>query len=323
MLTHEFRAMNTSVLLAAEGRPARVEAGFRQVEERVLDFAERFSRFNPESEVSRLNRSGGTWSVVSAELFEMLHLALRLHAETQGLFDPAMLPDLERAGYDRGMDEIGAEGGELSSGEQAAAPAPRPAFSGLRLDAALSAALLPEGLRVDLGGIAKGWIAERAAGILGSFAETCLVDAGGDMYLSGLPAGEKTWQVALEDPFDPRRDAALLAVGPGAVATSSVTRRAWKQDGQPRHHLIDPRSGRPAEGAWVSVTVTAAHTAQAEVLAKALLVGGPDLAAGLLARQHGAEYIAVDRSGDLWGSAGSRRLLADENSFDAIMERIE
>jgi FAD:protein FMN transferase len=106
------------------------------------------------------------------------------------------------------------------------------------------------------------------------------------------------------------------------VATSSITRRAWKQDGQPRHHLIDPRSGKPAAAEWVSVTVTAGHTAPAEALAKALLVGGPELAPALLTRQPGAEYIAVDRAGTLWGSAGSHKLLADGQSFDAIMERI-
>jgi thiamine biosynthesis lipoprotein len=324
MFTYEFKSMNTTVLLAAEGRQARVEAGFRQVEQQVLAYAGRFSRFNPASEVNRLSQSGPAWLEISPELFEMLQLSKRLHAETDGLFDPAVLPALERAGYDRGMDEILAAGGELFSDKSARAQTAglQPAFSELRLDAALCAALLPEGMRLDLGGLAKGWIVERAAGILGSYAQTCLVDAGGDMFMIGVPAGETFWPVALEDPFDPARETALLAVGPGAVATSSVTRRAWRQDGQPRHHLIDPRSGKPAAAEWVSVTVIAAHTAQAEVLEKALLLGGPELAPLLLARFPAAEYIAVDRAGSLWGSAGSRQLMTDGQSFDAILERI-
>jgi FAD:protein FMN transferase len=297
-----------------------VEQGFRRVEERIRVYEERFSRFLPASEVSRLNHSSRTWLEISPELFEMLALAQRLHAETGGLFDPSVLPALERAGYDRSMDEIRAAGGQAASGPACALPCA--GFSGLHLDAALRAAQLEEGVRIDLGGLAKGWIVEQAAHLLGSYAQASLVDAGGDLFMIGLPEDQPFWPVALEDPFDPERQLALLRVGPGAVVTSSIARRAWTQNGMARHHLIDPRSGQPAAAEWVSVTVVYRHTAPAEALAKALLIGGPAQAESLLANRPGAEYIAVDHAGGLWGSAGSHDLLANEQSFDAIMERL-
>jgi thiamine biosynthesis lipoprotein len=185
-------------------------------------------------------------------------------------------------------------------------------ISQLTLDPARRAILLPLGMRIDLGGIAKGWIAEQVALHLARFASSCLVDAGGDMFAVGLPEGETSWTVALEDPFDPSRDLAVLAVTPGAIATSTITRRRWKQGNQLRHHLIDPRSGQPAETEWISVSVTAAHAAQAETLAKALLIGGPRSAHWLLERHPGAYFIAVDRDRNLWGTLESQKALYEQ-----------
>lgn len=320
MDTYEFTAMNTKVLLAAEGRPDRVSEGFRLVEEHVRRYERRFSRFVPESELNRLNQGGREWLEVSPELFEMLSIAGRLHVDTGGLFDPAVLPNLERIGYDRDMDQIRAEG-DLAA-PAAAQPVSHPPFSALRLDAALRAVFLPASMRIDLGGLAKGWIVERAAHLLGSFARACLVDAGGDMCMVGLPAGQAFWPVAIEDPLDPTRDLALLGLGEGGVATSSIAHRAWTQGGRARHHLIDPRRGEPVETEWVCVTVVMNHTATAEALAKALLIGGSELAGELMARFPSAEYIAFDRRGGLWGSPGSRDLLVDEFSFTAVMEQL-
>ncbi len=164
-------------------------------------------------------------------------------------------------------------------------------------------------MRIDLGGIAKGWIAEQAARRLSAWSPACAVDAGGDVYFHGLPAGETSWRITLEDPLDAGRGLAVLKVGPGAVATSATTKRRWKQDSKARHHLIDPRTQQPAEGDWISVTVIAPHTPEAEVLAKCLLIGGPQEAERLAATMLGVEFIAIDKNKQLWGSKHSRELL--------------
>ena len=301
----EFRAMSTGILLAAEGPIEAVETGFSQAQAVIESGEKRFSRFLEDSELSQLNRSAGKWFEASPDLFSVLSEAMRLHSLTLGLFDPSVLNALEQAGYNRTIDEVRRvdsppAGPLLRCG--------RYHFSDLVLEADGNRVWLPPELRIDLGGIAKGWIAEQAAGALSSWSEACIVDAGGDMFMVGLPKGQPDWRIALEDPFNAEQDLAILNVKPGAIATSTVTRRRWTQGGQERHHLIDPRTGQPAVTDWVSVTAMAAHAIDAEVFAKSLLIAGSQEANRLTINLKGIEFIAVDRQKKLFGSQNSREV---------------
>jgi thiamine biosynthesis lipoprotein len=178
-------------------------------------------------------------------------------------------------------------------------------FEKIKLDEGSGRIWMPEGMQIDLGGIAKGWTAGRAAQILKEGTTACGVSAGGDMVLIGLPEGQDQWEVALEDPRDPDLTLALLHVGPGAVATSSVVKRSWRQGEKQRHHLIDPRSGEPAVSDWLSVTVIAPTGTDAEVYAKVLLIAGSRLAQKIVSGNPKLSFIAVDRQGKLWGSQKS------------------
>jgi thiamine biosynthesis lipoprotein len=265
---------------------------------------QRFSRFLEDSELCELNRSAGEWFPASPDLFAVVGLAQSAFHQTCGLFDPSILPDLQRAGYDRSMDLIRAQGAgplleTLLAGE-------RPSFSEVELDERGRRILLPGTMTIDLGGIAKGWIAEGAALVLARFAGACAVNAGGDMFLVGLPEGLTGWPVGLEDPLHPEVPLSTLQVRPGGLATSTVTKRTWKQGERPRHHLIDPRTGEPAVTDWLSVTVTAAHAYEAEVFAKALLISG-SRESEAIARNSGIRfsYLGVDRDGRLWGKTES------------------
>ena len=304
METLAFRAMNTDILLAAEGEIDRLAEGFDQTRQFIQDSERRFTRFSETSELAALNRSAGTWFRASPDLFAVVALAWRFFHQTRGLFDPSILPDLRRVGYDRSMDLVRAQGPgplleSLLVGE-------RPSFSEIELEEPARGILMPPGMALDLGGIAKGWIAEQAAIILAGFAPTCAVNAGGDMFLVGLPNGQEQWSVALEDPLQPDAVLTQLKVAPGAVATSVVTKRTWKQDGKARHHLIDPRTGEPATTDWLSVTVIAAHAHEAEVFAKVLLISGPGESEEVV-RNSGIQfsYLAVDRERKIWGNQES------------------
>ena len=156
---------------------------------------------------------------------------------------------------------------------------------------------LPLGMEVDLGGIAKGWIVQKAADLLHRFTSACAVSAGGDIVFEGLPADGTKWRVGIEDPREPAVSIAQLQMGPGTVATSSVAKRSWKQGAALRHHLIDPRTGEPAVTDWLSVTVAAAEIAVAEVYAKALLIGGRNQLARLADWHPEAAYFAVGQNG--------------------------
>jgi thiamine biosynthesis lipoprotein len=312
MLYCEFLAMNSAVEMAAQGEEDLVEAGFAQARRFIEESEARFSRFSPESELSRLNRSAGVWFQASPELFEVCRQAQDLATRTRGLFDPSILPSLRRAGYDRSMDAIR---GQEVGGALTTAPTGTQGFCLALFDANTRRIRLPSEMAVDLGGIAKGWIAEEAARRLAEFSTACTVSAGGDMFLVGLPVGEAAWRLSLEDPADPDRDLAWLRSGPGGIATSSVSKRRWLQDGHWRHHVIDPRTGEPADAGWMSVTVLAPHTTEAEAFAKALLIAGPARAGQLVLDEPSITYIAADGDGRLWNSRETEDLLEVQFSY--------
>jgi FAD:protein FMN transferase len=315
----EFRAMNSTILLAAEATPEQVACGFHTARAFIAEAEQRFSRFSEQSELSQLNSSQGKWFDASDDLFALVALAQDYFHKTAGLFDPSILPDLKRAGYDRSMDELHNQ--DLPPGTEKRGS---PGFSTLCLDPHGQRIWLPDGMQIDLGGIAKGWIAEQAAWLMFDQIQSapaslkrlenvpglaCAVNAGGDLFTIGLPAESGKWEIAVEDPRDPEKALAILEVGPGAVATSSVTKRRWQQAGKWQHHLIDPRSGEPAVSNWLSVTVVAEHAAEAEVFAKTLLIAGAEQSSQMLAGKTGLAYIAVDRQGQLWGSQNSQEYI--------------
>ncbi|MHB8632102.1 MAG: FAD:protein FMN transferase, partial [Candidatus Limnocylindria bacterium] len=286
MRAHEraFRVMGTDariVLHAADDSTAvaaleRAEIGARAIESR-------FSRFIETSELSRLNAAGGAWCDASAELREVLALASELHRETEGLFDPAILPALERAGYDMTFERV-------AQRVMPASVAPRRerpfdvAIAGDRVR-------LGPGLRIDLGGIVKGWAADRLADELATCGPA-LVDLGGDCALRGEPP-EGRWIVAVERPDRSAEPLAQLALGPGGVATSGTNRRRWRSGERWSHHLVDPRTGGPAETDLDQVTALHPSAARAEVWAKTALVAGSVAAQALAGRVAGLELMLV------------------------------
>jgi thiamine biosynthesis lipoprotein len=292
-----FRAMNSEIVLVAEGEASQVKSGLEVVQNFIEASEKRFTRFSEQSELSALNRSSGNWFQASPDLFEVIKEAVFYFHKTNGLFDPSILPSLHQAGYIHSMDEIR----RVGSAPQPAShlPASISTFESIELNETNSTIRLPADLQIDLGGIAKGWIAERAAHLLSQYSSSCAVNAGGDMFLIGYPHGKDCWEVGLEDPRDPQVDLTLLLLQEGAVATSSVVKRAWKQGNVSRHHLIDPRTGEPAITSWLSVTVLAPHAAAAETFAKAFLIADEDEVRLLGEQNPELTVLAVDKNGNL------------------------
>ena len=248
------------VLIASDGDPTDLLAFAEQEFERLESL---FSRFQPDSELSQLNQAGRR--LVSPELFEIVQLALAGREATGGRFDPTVHGAIVAAGYDRTFDEI--EGTARSA-------RPGGACGGrVQLDPRHGAIELGQGVRLDLGGIAKGYAADRVCALL-SENGSCLVNAGGDLAIHGLLDGG-SWPVAVVRAGEPL----TLELTAGALATSGTDNRTWTQAGRSRHHLIDPRTGQPAETDLLHVTVAAATAAEAEIWAKALLLAGEHPAA--------------------------------------------
>jgi FAD:protein FMN transferase len=299
MYYDEFRAMNSTIILAADGSDRQqTDAEFIFSRQFIHEMEQRFTRFSEASELSQLNRSAGEWLHVSDEMFQVVEQAYCLAVETDGLFNPAILPALKQAGYDRSMDEIKSSSPRMVPSQEIE----KHDFYTIQLDAETKSILLPAGMQVDLGGIVKGWIAEQAARQLAKSSSACAVSAGGDIFMVNLPHGETAWEVGLENPLAPEQDLAILYVRPGAIATSSIAKRKWKHNGQVQHHLIDPRTGKPAETDWLSVTVWAEQAAEAEVYAKALLIGGNEAADRIFSNNTTRAYLSVDKHGWVHGS---------------------
>lgn len=294
----EFRAMNTSVMLAAEGEGAI--PGMYAAKTLIDECEQRFSRFLPASELTELNHSAGDWLQISDELMELLQLSMQYHDETHGIFDPSILSDLKQVGYDRSMDEIQANGASVPSAVSMRTL--HPAFREMSFDLAENRVRLPHGIEIDLGGIAKGWIVEKAAQLLHQYVEICGVSAGGDILFIGQPLDGTDWDVYLEDPRSPAEMLAQLHIASGAVATSSIMKRTWSQGQKVRHHLIDPRTGEPAQTDWLSVTVISPSVISADVYSKAILIAGAQELPALLKGKQDLTFIAVDSEGNLSGS---------------------
>ena len=263
-LRHTFRAMGTDVIV--DGPGLTEDASFREASATVeAVFAreeQRFSRFRGDSELSRVNAAAGRWTPVSSLFEELIGIALKQAESTGGLFDPSMLDAMIAAGYDRDFDEV-------LAGARGMLRSPRPCGRWREIETRPGAILLPDGVGLDLGGIAKGWTADLAAeAAVRAGLSWSLVSAGGDLRIAG---DAPEIEVRIEDPGEPSEAAAWLQLASGALGSSSTMRRAWGPD---LHHIIDPRTGAPADSPIVQATVWAATCAEAEVLATwALLTG--------------------------------------------------
>lgn len=283
-----FRAMNTDIqLFTRDSRHADV---LRRTERIFHEMERRLSRFRPDSELSRLNLRSGDEVTVSPELFRVLDAAQEFCRVTVGVFDPAVLPQLEAAGYDRSFELIP----EISP-DRASTPACKPAGSlrQVRLDARRLTVRAPPGVRLDLGGIGKGYVVDRAAELMDEVGDF-LIDAGGDIFASGKGPDGLGWPVSVANPFDVEaEDVSVLRLWDEALATSTTAVRRWERGGQTLNHLIDTRTGQPIGNNVVSVSVIAPSATEADVLAKTALMLGHEKGRSLLESQRAAGLFVL------------------------------
>lgn len=288
----QFRAMGTTITLLL---PEALLYTGTQVTRRIFAHWEQtLSRFLTESELSQLNRQAGNPVQISGLLFSVLRAALTAAQESDGLFDPTLLIQLQQMGYDRSFDELPAvlpESGQPSR--------PGGAWREIQLSYLRKSVTLPAGIGIDVGGIAKGMVVDAALKQLRLLGiRTALINAGGDLAVMGMPDGYKSWPLTIEG----RETSWVIPFTYGALATSGISRRQWRQGTQARHHLIDPRSGESAQSGLWSVTVAASTCEQAEVAAKSAFLLGKERGREFLNRR-GLAGLLVELDGE-WTSAG-------------------
>jgi thiamine biosynthesis lipoprotein len=254
--------------------PGRAAA---EVEALLFDAHRRLSRFLPGSELSRLNRDPRPTVPASSLLMELASAAHAAGDLSDGLVDATLLDEIERAGYGSSMDDSAFPPEAMAAPDGAralAAASPSRAWSKIAVDDETGTISRPPGVKIDSGGIAKGLLADLAAATLGGFGAFA-VDCCGDVRIGGR--AQRAREVLVADPAggEPIHAFALAA---GGVATSGIGKRCWTSAaGEPRHHLLDPRSGRPAFTGIVQATALAPSAFLAEVHSKWALLSGPEL----------------------------------------------
>ncbi len=303
MIIKTFRAMGSQIKILLDREENVPESCLAPVPQWFEEWESVLSRFRPGSELSRLNRSEESIRRVGPILGAVLGDSLRAAKLTGGLVTPFVHDALLSAGYDRPFDEM-ADGIRFPGAQNI----PVPDWHSIRWNRKDSRIRFPDGTRLDFGGIAKGWAADRASAALGRFGPA-LVDAGGDISASGPRADGSPWPVGVANPFFAEQPLVTLALAKGGVATSGRDYRKWNVDGRLRHHIIDPRTGEPAETDVITATVIAPDARRAEAGAKTALI---------LGSEGGAEWL--NRHSDLAGMLvlEDRRIVYSERFMDFI-----
>ena len=277
-----FGALGTKAVVAVTSSH-RLDIARRAVHLELAAVDAACSRFRDDSELARVNATAGRERRIGPYLLEALGAALRAAEATGGLVDPTIGRTLRLAGYDRSFRLVAARDGSRLQARFEHVPG----WRCVELDRERSTVRVPEGTELDVGATAKALAAQRGAAAAAEAAGCgVLVSLGGDVALAGEPPAAG-WPVRIADDHavDPVAPGPAVALTGGGLASSGTTVRRWRSRAGELHHIIDPRTGRPAVTPWRTVTVAAASCVDANAAATAAVVLGGDAPAWLEERR--------------------------------------
>ena len=279
----------------------RVEEAGRVVFGVFSDVDARMSEWKPTSRLSAVNfKAGGAPVEVPEDLFELIRRGLQIGRITEGAYDITWAALW-------GLWDFNAEHPEVPEPEEARRRAALVDFRKVELDPARHTVRLPEqGMKIGLGGIAKGHSLERAAAaLLAKGITSFTLSAGGQVYAAGLK-GDRPWRVGVRDPRGGPDDYfAVVEASDCSVSTSGDYERYFMKDGVRYHHIIDPRTGMPARGLR-SATIVSRDATLADALSTAVMVLGRERGLALVEGLIGVEAVLVDVHGQVSVSSGLR-----------------
>ncbi len=297
----QFRVMASSASISIVGGHTEL---LDQAVARLEQLEQLWSRFLPESDISKLNFRTGTAVPVHHDTIALIHVMQKAYDMTLGRCDATVLPYVINAGYIRSHQDPS----RVAPPHEAVRSAD---ISKIVVDGETSSVELPIGCALDPGGIGKGFAADLVVTeLLAAGAEGAMVSVGGDLVVGGDAPTAEGWTLAVADPFCPDRDIASFHLREGSVCTSSTRSRRWKHQGSDVHHLIDPVTGVPSCSTLASVTAIAAHGWMAEAHAKAALLEGEDDALSWLS-VHGLSGVIVREDGTVSSTDDLSECLVD------------
>jgi FAD:protein FMN transferase len=290
LATRSFQALGTTAQVSV-AEPVALDDAVAVVEAELAAIDLACSRFRDDSELSALNRSAGRPFEAGPFLLEALEVAMHAAAVTDGDVDPTIGRSINGLGWDCDFSVL------VSRREQDRFEiVPAAGWRAIRIDRERSLVRVPAGVEIDLGATAKALAADRSADSASlATGSGVLVNLGGDLAVAGPPPDEG-WSILVTDDHrsSPDADGQTIAIRGGGLATSSTTVRRWRAGGTEHHHILDPRSGLPADEVWRPVSVAAATCVDANTASTAAIVRGREALswlrlAGLPARLVGAD----------------------------------
>ncbi len=266
-------------LASAEIELSEMEKDVERIIDQMREFEQRYSRFIPNNYVANLNESEEF--TATDDLIELLKAGESYYKNTNGLFDPSIHNALINEGYNTSK-KLGFYNKSLA----ALLPKRHYSFSDLNIDYVTKVVKKPKELKIDFGGIGKGYVVDKITEWVSRKYENFCIDAGGDMFLGGVDIQNKYpyWAIEIENPL-PNQELSekipTLLIKNMAVATSGVGKRLWVKEGVEKNHIINPKTGKSVNNDICSVTVIGPNTIYADIYAKTLL---------LLGHKDGLEY---------------------------------
>jgi thiamine biosynthesis lipoprotein len=296
-------AMGTNLHFVAYTTPSVPEAAVKSAMQAAVAEIRRLealmSEWRNDSEVSELNRRAGEWTKLSPETFDVIAKGVEGGKLSQGTFDITF----------QVMSDIWKFGGAQEADPKLPTPAEINArkrfvnYKQIELDATAQRARIGKGQKIGLGGVAKGFIVDRAAQVMQKAGvRDFLVQAGGDLFGAGRKLDGSAWVSGIQDPRGPQGSFfASIELSDHAFSTAGDYARSYVKNGKRYHHIIDPRTGYPAS-ACRSVTVWALDATTADVIDDAVFILGPKLGLELVERTAGAGVVIVDAHNKVWVS---------------------
>ncbi len=303
-LEEHFRALGTSLdIIVFSNDDEGSRRALLSAREKIEKFECRFSRFLPDSELAALNRAEGVPFHASAPMLALLEAAAYYHRETNGVFDPTVIGALETFGYRASIDfEAGpAQTDSFDASDHRSRFAARHPFTEMRINRDTNTITLPAGMRVDLGGIGKGFIVDRITEQLAAQYKDFWISAGGDVRMAGTNAG-LPWSVTVQNPLDLEGNIGYVTMRDDALracATSGIGKRRGNAGDIAWHHIVNPVTGMPAESDIVAATVLARDTMTADVFAKTALILGARNGIAFIDRHPETACLLVKRDGSI------------------------
>lgn len=292
--TDQFPALGTIVEGGIRADQIQSRRLWTELRRKISAFEKRFSRFQADSELSRLNRNAGHPTPVSPEMMDILAAANSMWKYTEHAVDPTIGRALVRAGYDASFETLD---------ERAPSPVDnnhshQTTFGDVMIDTSKSTVTVPVDVMLDFGGIGKGYLLDHLVPMIEKITKNYWLSLGGDLIVSGTDEHSQYWSIGVQDPMHPDRDLGQLTppAGRWGIATSGTMKRRGVRDDVPWHHLIDVATGRPADTDVAAVAVLSPTALEADAMAKAVLLRGSQSGLAWAERKKYRALVITDTS---------------------------